>query len=74
MPTEVEKVSGGFEMIRLDTGERTRIDMDGTEIRDSVAIPVVEYCDKCNNTKDVSGGEYQTWHGLKVLWLCAVCK
>jgi hypothetical protein len=67
-------MSGGFEMIRLDTGERTRIDMDGTEIRDSVAIPTVEYCDKCNNTKDVLGGEYQTWNGLKVLWLCAVCK
>ena len=74
MPTSVAKVSGDFEMIRLDTGERLRIDMDGTEIRDQVPAPTVEFCDKCQQQKNIIGGEFATWHGEKIMWFCEVCK
>jgi hypothetical protein len=59
-------MSGDFQMIRLDTGDRLTIKMDGSEIRDSIQPPSVEYCDKCNNTKEASSGSYETWQGLKV--------
>ena len=67
-------MSGDFQMIRLDTGDRLTIKMDGSEIRDSISPPIVEYCDKCNNPKEASNGSYETWQGLKVLWFCEVCK
>jgi hypothetical protein len=74
MSTQVGKVSGGFEMVRLDTGERLRIEMDGSEIRDSISVPTVEFCDKCQQTKNLLGGDYATWQGQKILWFCEVCK
>ena len=74
MPTKVAKVSGDFELIRLDTGERLRMDMDGTEIRDQVPAPTVEFCDKCQQQKNIIGGEFATWHGEKIMWFCEVCK
>ena len=67
-------MSGDFEMIRLDTGDRLIIKMDGSEIRDSIQPPAVEFCDKCHNTKNLVGGSYETWQGQKVLWFCEVCK
>ena len=74
MPTEVGKVSGDFELIRLDTGERLRIDMDGTEITDQVEVPTVEFCDKCQQTKNIINGDYAMWQGEKILWFCELCK
>jgi hypothetical protein len=65
---------GDFEMIRLDTGDRLTIKMDGSEIRDSIQPPAVEFCDKCHNTKNLVGGSYETWQGQKVLWFCEACK
>jgi hypothetical protein len=67
-------MSGDFEMIRLDTGDRLIIKMDGSEIRDSIQPPAVEFCDKCHNRKNLLGGSYETWQGQKVLWFCEVCK
>ena len=67
-------MSGDFEMIRLDTGDRLIIKMDGSEIRDSIQQTAVEFCDKCHNTKNLVGGSYETWQGQKVLWFCEVCK
>ena len=74
MPTPVAKVSGDFELIRLDTGERLRIDMDGTEIRDQVPAPTVEFCDKCQQQKNIINGEFAKWHGEKIMWFCETCK
>jgi len=67
-------MSGDFEMIRLDTGNRLRIDTDGTEIRDQVEAPTVEFCDKCQLQKNIIHGEYVTWHGQNILWFCETCK
>jgi len=67
-------MSGDFEIIRLDTGDRLRIDMDGTEIRDSVQVPTVEYCDKCQQQKNIINGDYAMWQGQKILWFCETCK
>ena len=39
-------MSGDFEMINLKTGNRLTIQMDGTEIRDQVTPPAIEWCDK----------------------------
>ena len=74
MPTPVAKMSGDFELIRLDTGERLRIDMDGTEIRDQVPAPTVEFCDKCQQQKNIINGEFATWNGEKIMWFCETCK
>ncbi len=37
---------GDFEMINLSTGDRLRIDKDGTELRDEISPPAVEWCDR----------------------------
>jgi hypothetical protein len=60
---------GDMEMINLSTGKRLIIQMDGTEIRDQVQPPAIEWCDK--------GQHYANkLHGTGVddkLWICLAC-
>ena len=61
---------GDFEMINLQSGARLRIDKDGTELRDEVIPPAIEWCDKGQHFASKIGGydQYDT------LWICASCK
>lgn len=61
---------GDFEMINLQSGARLRIERDGTELRDEVIPPAIEWCDKGQHYAAKLGGydQYDT------LWICASCK
>ena len=70
-PVETTGVAmGDFEMINLNTGERLRIDKDGTELRDEVIPPAIEWCDKGQHYAPKLGGRDD--YGL--LWICAACQ
>jgi len=66
------KMSGDFEMIRIATGERTVIKMDGTELRDQVDPPSIEWCDKGEHFSNRLHGGY-TGEGPSMLWICLEC-
>jgi hypothetical protein len=61
---------GEFEIIKITTGERLRIDKDGTELRDEVPPPSIEWCDKGQHYASKLGGQdvYDT------LWICLICQ
>lgn len=61
---------GDFEMINLNTGKRLRIERDGSELRDEVIPPAIEWCDKGQHYAAKLGGSdvYDT------LWICLACK
>jgi len=67
-------MSGDFELIDINTGKRLVIQMDGTEIRDQVEAPKVEFCDKCQEQKSMVLGEFTRFAGENILWLCEMCK
>ena len=70
-PVEATGVAmGDFEMINLNTGERLRIDKDGTELRDEVIPPAIEWCDKGQHYAPKLGGRDD--YGL--LWICLACQ
>jgi hypothetical protein len=71
---EGSKLVAGMEIIRLDTGERTVIEIDGTVIRDQIPPPKVEWCDRCETFKRFDGGRYDTVMGSPELWYCELCK
>ena len=70
---EVE-IMGEFEIIKISTGERTTIQIDGTVIKDQVTPPKLEWCDKCQSWKAVEFGRYDGAQGLTMLWMCMECK
>jgi len=63
-------VMGDFEMIHLQTGERLRIDQDGTEIRDAVNPPAIEWCDRGQHFAAKLGGREEGG----ILWICLECQ
>ena len=65
-----ERLMGEFEIIKITTGERLRIDKDGSELRDEVTPPAIEWCDKGQHYASKLGGTdvYDT------LWVCLACK
>lgn len=63
-------VMGDFEMINLNTGERLRIDKDGTELRDEVIPPAIEWCDKGQHFAPKLGGR----DDYGILWICLACQ
>jgi len=70
-PVEATGVAmGDFEMIKLTTGERLRIDKDGTELRDEVTPPAIEWCDKGQHYASKLGGRDD--YGM--LWICLECQ
>jgi hypothetical protein len=58
------------EIIKINTGERLRIAMDGTELRDQVSPPSIEWCDKGQHYASKLGGQdiYDS------LWICLPCQ
>ena len=63
-------VMGDFEMINLNTGARLRIDKDGTELRDEVQPPAIEWCDKGQHFASKLGGR----DDYGILWICLECQ
>jgi hypothetical protein len=59
-----------FEMINISTGKRLRIERDGTELRDEVQPPSVEWCDKGQHFASKLGGKDQQ----DILWICLACQ
>ena len=65
---------GSIEFIRLNTGERTTIEADGTMIKDQIDPPILDWCDKCESWKTARGGQYQDGNQIPILWFCETCK
>lgn len=65
---------GSIEFIRLNTGERTTIETDGTMIKDQVEPPKLEWCDKCQSWQDMQFGQFEKHDGISTLWYCVGCK
>ena len=65
---------GEMEIIKLDTGERTIIEIDGTVIKDQVIPPKIEWCDRCQMFKELQGGRFDKVMGSNELWYCEACK
>jgi hypothetical protein len=61
---------GEVEIIKIATGERLTIAMDGSELRDQVPAPSIEWCDTGQHYASKLGGRdvYDT------LWICAACQ
>ena len=70
-PVEAAGIAmGEFEMIKLSTGERLRIDKDGSELRDEVTPPAIEWCDRGQHFMPKLGGR----DDYGILWICLECK
>ena len=69
-----EKLMGELQIIKIDTGERTTIQVDGSVIKDPVDPPKLEWCDKCQAWKPIEFGRYDGAQGLTMLWVCMECK
>ena len=65
---------GEIEIINVNSGARRVIQMDGTELRDTVQPPKIEFCDKCETFKQALGGRFEESDGLPILWFCEACK
>ena len=61
---------GEFEIINLNTGKRLRVEKDGTELRDDVVPPAIEWCDKGQHYALKANGQYLN----DMLWYCEACK
>jgi hypothetical protein len=61
---------GEMEITNLTTGKRLRIERDGTELRDEVVPPAIEWCDKGQHFAPKIGGSDQ----YDTLWICLACK
>jgi len=62
-----------MEMINLNTGEKTRFEIDGTVIKEQTPISI-NWCDKCETWKPLEFGRYDGDRGLSMLWFCMECK
>ena len=71
---EGSALMGEMEIIKLDTGERTIIEIDGTVIKDQVIPPKIEWCDRCQMFKELQGGRFDKVMGSNELWYCETCK
>jgi hypothetical protein len=63
-------MSGDFEMIRLDTGDRLIIKMDGSEIRDSILPGRRSFAINAIKQKTFSVDPTRHGDGKIVLWFC----
>jgi hypothetical protein len=61
---------GDFEIIDIKTGKRLRIDKDGSELRDEVTPPAIEWCDKGQHYASKLGGR----DDMDILWICLACQ
>lgn len=61
---------GEVEIIKIATGERLTIAMDGSELRDQVPAPSIEWCDRGQHYASKLGGQ----DIADTLWICAACQ
>lgn len=61
---------GDFEIIDIKTGKRLRIDKGGSELRDEVTPPAIEWCDKGQHYASKLGGR----DDQSMLWICLACQ
>lgn len=66
-------MSGDLEIIKIATGERLTIAMDGSELRDQVTPPAIEWCDKGEHYANKINGS-MTGSGASELWICLDCQ
>ena len=66
------KMSGEFQMVNIKSGERLTIQMDGTELRDQVTPPSIEWCDRGEHFVARDSGNY-IGEGAAQLWICLEC-
>jgi hypothetical protein len=66
-------MSGNFEMIEIASGKRLIIKMDGSELRDQVTPPSIEWCDKGEHYANKIHGSI-TGSGASELWICLDCQ
>ena len=59
--------------IQKPNGETITILEDGTELREQKPLEI-DWCDKCQHWKPLTGGEMTRYHGLNIIWLCEACK
>ena len=70
-PVEASGVAmGDFEIIDIKTGKRLRIDKDGSELRDEVTPPAIEWCDRGQHYASKLGGR----DDQGMLWICLACQ
>lgn len=61
---------GEMEIIKLNTGERTIFQTDGSVIKDQIDPPALEWCDKGQHYSNKLNGKYID----DKLWICAACR
>ena len=61
---------GDFEIIDIKTGKRLRIEKDGSELRDEVTPPAIEWCDRGQHYASKLGGR----DDQGMLWICLACQ
>lgn len=59
-----------LEIIKIATGKRLTIALDGSELRDQIDPPQTEWCDRGQHQAIKLGGRDD--YGM--LWVCAGCK
>ena len=64
---------GELEIIKLNTGEKTIYQIDGTVIKEQNPIKI-NWCDKCEKWQPLEFGRYDGAQGLAMIWSCVECK
>ncbi len=59
--------------IQKPNGEAITIFEDGTELREQKPLEI-DWCDKCQHWKPLTGGEMTRYNGLDIIWFCEACK
>jgi len=70
---EGSELMGELNITRLDTGEKTTFQIDGTVIKEQSEISI-NWCDKCEKWKPLEFGRYDGAQGLSMIWVCMECK
>ena len=63
-------IVGEFEIINLESGKRYKVEKDGSELRDEVIPPAIEWCDKGQHFAPKQGGR----DDYGILWICLACQ
>ena len=63
-------IMGEFEIINLESGKRYKVEKDGSELRDEVIPPAIEWCDKGQHFAPKLGGR----DDYGILWICMACQ
>ena len=70
---EGSQLMGELNITRLDTGEKTTFQIDGTVIKEQTEVSI-NWCDKCEKWKPLEFGRYDGAQGLSMIWVCMECK